>query len=75
MKTFYEVRGWDFSGTGGVAANTIEEAYALCDDAKCYIVAIDNGFERRQLNEDEEQQLSRARSKGKGQGIAGSSSQ
>ena len=59
MKTFYEAVGWDCSD-GGVA-NTVEEAVALCHDPRTYVVAIENGWERRQLNEEEELQLARAR--------------
>jgi|HubBroStandDraft_6_1064221.scaffolds.fasta_scaffold821049_2 hypothetical protein len=62
MKAFYEVAGWDSANGGGAAAaNTVEEAAATCGDPRCYVVAIENGWERRQLNEEEELQLAPAR--------------
>ena len=63
MKTFYEVAGWDSANGGGcAAASTVEEAEAMRGDPRSYVVAIENGWHRRQLNEEEEQQLVRARS-------------
>jgi hypothetical protein len=61
MKTFYEVADWESDGGSPGAANTIEAA-AMCHGPRRYVVAVFNGWHRRPLTEEEELQLSRARS-------------
>lgn len=60
MKTFYEVVDWDGDG-GSSLAFTVAEAEASRDGPRSYVVAIENGWHRRQLNEEEELQLTHAR--------------
>jgi hypothetical protein len=63
MKTLYEVVLWEDGGLEGAdVAITLEDAARLCTDPRCYVIAVENWSHRRHLNEEEEQQLARARS-------------